>query len=108
MMPTDPVQVVTEAPCVLPKPRYYDANWPCNRLAGMSHPECAVAALRAAGALAEGEVVGYQVLSPEQQTPRWWMTRETALGIDLTTFNRPGFRVAALHLFPDTEETNGG
>lgn len=50
---TDPVQVVAEAPCVLKAMQVYDCGIHCD----VKHPECAVAALKAAGLLAEGTLL---------------------------------------------------
>jgi hypothetical protein len=108
-MPTDPVQVVAEALRISGGgPRHPAVSGDFDLAA-----DCAVAALRDAGLLAEGEVVGYAVLQFYDDFGRWERSARSdvpLLPFDEITeevadlrknYGHETFRVAALHLLPE-------
>lgn len=66
MLPTDPVQVVAEAPCI------HRSEGPCHPFhRDYKHPECIVAALKAAGALMPVEAQQLRDEVGLYSTDRW-------------------------------------
>lgn len=115
---TDPVQVVAEARQKhVVRERFIGVaspgHWECYCGTAMREQEveahrniAIVAALREAGLLAEGKVVGYVPLTfadPPTLSRLVSGSKEEAV-----VWLREGERVAALHLLPDTEEPGNG
>ena len=79
--------------------------------------EAIVAALQEAGLLAEGQVVGYVVVEQKPGEAQWGLVDDmyrnlgdagAVLSDEHSYRPHSRFRVAALHLLPDTEEPGNG